>query len=412
MIELFPRTDSFASDCPGCGEKEIPGRTPFFQGPHVLAVHACSTCGLEFFATLPVGHAALFPVAFSRDGRHTRFDRKEGSWMALPLIRSFRRNLEVDAGMRLLQANPGGDLVLVNCLDSCFGHVLSKLWNVMLLKKKFPSKTLAVLLPSRFSWLVTDPRVEIWSIDLPLEALDNGVKGLDAWVKKQCSRFRSVALSPVPVHPTIEESDLEEVLQARPFDLGDFTRLPLQLTFVWRSDRFWLDSPLLDLIDKASIKFGFQPLVRSLLCYRQRRLLAGLIRRLRSALPGARFYVTGLGKEGRLPESWIDERVERIDPAVERRWNEIYGRSQVVMGVHGSHMLIPTGLAAGFVELLPPHKVPHLTEDIARHHPGRMAHFLGRFVGENTNPSLLARHVIAMVKGFGRVYSGWKGEVR
>lgn len=411
MIELYPQSDPITADCPRCAGKEMPGTALFFQGPHVLGEHACTDCGLAFYATLPIGHAALFPVAFSRDGRFTRFDRKEGSWMALPLIRSVREATAVAAGMQLLQANPGGDLVVVNCLDGCFGHVFTKLWNVFLLQKKFPAKTLAVLLPSRFHWLLTDPTVEIWSVDLPLEELHKGVNGLDAWVRKQFARFRSVALSRVPVHPNPAALDLGEILQARPFDLEDFMRVPLQLTFVWRSDRFWLNSRLLALVDKASIKFGLQSWVHGILCYRQGRLLGRLRQTLREALPDARFFLTGLGKQGRLPAGWTDERVEQIDLEVERGWNEIYRQSHLVMGVHGSHMIIPTALAAGFVEILPRHKVRHLTEDIGRQHPGRMGQFLGRFVDEFSSPDLLAEHGVRMVKEFERVYAGWKGDV-
>ena len=61
-----------------------------------------------------------------------------------------------------------------------------------------------------------------------------------------------MALSEVPVHPPLEGLDFEEILQARPFALEDFEHQPLQLTFIWRSDRFWLNNRLLDFLHKAS----------------------------------------------------------------------------------------------------------------------------------------------------------------
>ncbi|WP_162340636.1 hypothetical protein [Cyclobacterium salsum] len=412
MIDIYPYIASIPANCPRCGGESKDIGELFFQGTHVLAEQHCSDCGLDFYATLPIGHAALYPVAFSKDGKFCHYNRQEGSWMALPLIRSFQEDAGAEVEIALLQPNPGGELLLVNCLDSCFGHVFTKLWNVYLLKKQYPFKTLAVLLPARCRWLLTDAEVEIWSVDLPLEELGKGVPGLDVWVKEQSRRFASVALSEVPVHPPLERLDIEEILQARPFALEAFESQPLQLTFIWRSDRFWLNSRLLDFLHKASIKFGFQGRVQGLLCYRQASLLGRLLRKLRKSLPEARFVLTGLGKEGRLPSGWKDERVEVIDEGVERTWNELYRHSQLVMGVHGSHMLIPTALAAGFVEILPRHKLPHLTEDIGRQHSGRLGAFLGRFVDEFSSSSLVAGHVVSMVKGFGRVYGELNMAVR
>lgn len=403
MIEIYPYKASIPANCPRCGGESRDTGELFFQGTHVLSEHSCGDCGLDFFATLPIGHAALFPVVCARGGSYARYNRQEGSWMALPLIRSFQEDAGVGAAIGLVQPNSGGDLILVNCLDSCFGHVFTKLWNVYLLKKQFPYKSLAVLLPARCRWLITDAEVEIWSVDLPLEEMGKGIRGLDAWVKQQFIRFGSVALSEVPVHPPLEGLDFEEILQARPFALEDFERQPLQLTFIWRSDRFWLNSRLLDFLHKASIKFGFQDRVRGLFCYRQARLLGRLLRKLSKSLPEAHLVVTGLGKEGRLPSGCKDQRVAEIDERVEREWNEIYRHSQLVLGVHGSHMLIPTALSAGFVEILPRHKLPHLTEDISRQHGGHLGPFLGRFVDEFSSPRLVAAHVCTMVKGFGRV---------
>lgn len=411
MIKLVPECDLISANCPRCGAENNEKGKLYFQGIHCLAVHTCSDCGLAFYKTLPIGHAALFPVAFSQDGTFAHFNREEGSWMALPLIRSFRKESGLHTEIELVQPGSGGDLILVNCLDSCFGHVFTKLWNVYLLKKRFPFKTIAVLIPARFRWLISDPRVEIWSVDLPLKKVDQGVKGLDAWVKLQFKRFDSVALSEVPVHLAQEQLDLGEILQARPFDLADFDKLPVQLTFIWRNDRFWLNSSLLDLLHKASIKFGFQKVVRRLMCFRQVRLLRKFRKRMRVVLPEARFTVTGFGKTGRLPKGWKDLRVGQIEEPMERRWNEIFRKSQVVLGVHGSHMLIPTALAAGFVEILPRHKIPHLTEDIGRHQAGRWGHFLGRFVDEFSSPGLVAEHVQGMVKGFGRACKGQSREV-
>ena len=274
-----------------------------------------------------------------------------------------------------------------------------------LLKKQFPGKTLAVLLPERCRWLISDKEVEIWSVALPMEDIGKGVQGLDSWVKQQFKRFRSVALSVVPVHIDQEQLDFSEILQVMPFKLEEFETLPLQITYIWRSDKFWLNSKILDLLHKTSIKFNFQNWVANILQYRQGRLLSRLIEKVRKDLPNADFYVTGIGKQGKLPQGCKDERVGKMEESVERKWNDIYRRSHLVIGVHGSHMLIPTVLAAGFVEILPRYKIDHLTEDIAQVYNSRLSHFLGRFIDEFSSPDLVARHVVSMVKKFDFVKS-------
>jgi len=408
MIEIYPEISNGESYCPRCGAMGLNNDEVYFQGTHCLTSHTCADCSLEFYATLGIGHAALFPVTFSCDGKYHQFNREEGSWMALPLIKSFQNSPVEGPGIQLLQPISGADLLLINCLDSCFGHVFTKIWNVYLLKKQFPDKTLAVLLPERCRWLISDKEVEIWFVTLSLEDIGKGVQGLDFWVKQQFKRFRSVVLSTVPVHINQEQLDFSEILQVKPFELEEFERLPVQLTFIWRSDRFWLNSKGLDLLHKTSIKFGFQNWVEFVMNYRQGRLLGRLFDKIRKAIPEAVFYVTGMGKKGKLPYGCQDERVEEMEESVERKWNEIYRRSHLVVGVHGSHMLIPTALAAGFVEILPRYKLPHITEDIGRHQPYRLSHFLGRFVDEFSTPNLVAEHVVSMLKGFGRVYENQK----
>ncbi|MDO6439155.1 hypothetical protein Q4534_17165 [Cyclobacterium sp. 1_MG-2023] len=411
MIEIYPEIGQSESQCPRCGVLGLSNGTLYFQGTHCLTSHICSDCSLEFYATLPIGHAILFPVTFSRDGKHQKFNQKEGSWMAEPLINSIQNPPIKEVPIQLIQTSSGGDLLLVNCLDSCFGHVFTKIYNVYLLKKHFPKKTLGVLLPERCRWLISDKEVEIWSVDLPLENIGEGVQGLDSWVKQQFKRFHSVALSVVPVHIDQEQLDFKEILGVKPFELEEFDRLPLQLTFIWRSDRFWLNSKGLDLLHKASIKYNFQNWVEDILQHRQGSLLRRLVNRVRKSFPNVAFYVTGIGRNGKFPHGCHDERVEKMQESIERKWNEVYRRSHLVLGVHGSHMLIPTALSAGFIEILPRHKIDHLTEDIAQSHNSRLSHFLGRYMDEYATPELISKHVVSMVKKFDFIKSNMDSEL-
>jgi hypothetical protein len=85
-----------------------------------------------------------------------------------------------------------------------------------------------------------------------------------------------------------------------------------------------------------------------------------------------------------------------MDVEVERSWCRAYAKSQVVVGVHGSNMLLPTALAAGCVEILPHDRLGNIVQDISVRYADRMQLFLYRFVDEFASPSVVARHVVAI----------------
>jgi hypothetical protein len=68
-------------------------------------------------------------------------------------------------------------------------------------------------------------------------------------------------------------------------------------------------------------------------------------------------------------------------------------------------MLIPTALAAGFIEILPRYKVRHIAEDIAFNHSARYSHFLGRCVDQFASTRLVSTHAISLLKDFPYVYN-------
>jgi len=89
-----------------------------------------------------------------------------------------------------------------------------------------------------------------------------------------------------------------------------------------------------------------------------------------------------------------------MNTAVERSWCEAYARSQLVVGVHGSNMLLPTALAAGCVEILPHDRQGNVVQDISVRYNDRMQLFLYRFVDEFARPVEIDRQVSAIFDHF------------
>lgn len=382
----------------------------YFQGMHVLGNFTCQSCGLDYFASLDSGHATHFPVSFSKDSQHQLFDKKEAGWLAKPLIDSIG-NRAVEGSLQVLNRSSGEELILINCLDSCFGHVFTKVWNVYVEINRDQNKTIAVLIPEQCRWLLPKEGLEIWSVDVPLSQIHLGINGLDKWMKSQFQRFRKVLLHPVFIHLDHRQMDFEKILGEKPFDLEYFYDSSIKITFVWREDRFWLANRFLHWLYMVSRKFKLEKFFKPLFLWRQKKLIHRLAKIINRSFSEVCFTVTGLGKSSVFPAGIKDERVTTINFEVEKRWNNIFSKSHVVLGVHGSHMLIPSALAAGFVEILPRYKINHLAEDICRTHSGRLGQFLGRIIDENAGPKLVALHITSMIQRFNFVKSNLESKL-
>jgi hypothetical protein len=85
-----------------------------------------------------------------------------------------------------------------------------------------------------------------------------------------------------------------------------------------------------------------------------------------------------------------------MDVGTEKAWCAAYGSSQVVVGVHGSNMLLPTALAGSCVEILPRQRLENIVQDVTVRHHGRAQLFHYRFVDEFASPEVVAGQVVSI----------------
>jgi FkbM family methyltransferase len=81
---------------------------------------------------------------------------------------------------------------------------------------------------------------------------------------------------------------------------------------------------------------------------------------LREEFPDARAVAVGRGRPGRLPEWITDATASDTDAADERRWLSLMRGADLVVGVHGSNLLLPSGLARSTLELVPEQRYGNL----------------------------------------------------
>jgi hypothetical protein len=397
--------DSPPSTCPGC-ELDNEGFENYrFTGLHILGIGRCNHCGTEYFHNWPVGHGVDFPISFDGNGK-ARYPAKSAQWLAGPLIKSIKEGLNSTAKVVRKINRPLSAALLLNCLDPCYGHVLWKLFNAFHYRDLIYPKGLIVLIPANCTWLVPDFVAEVWSVDIPMSQLGLPISELDGFIRSQSEQYDSIRVLPGYTHIDHEKLDLKMFLGVDKFKLSEFDSRQAAITFIWREDRFWLGSVMGEWISLIEAKYSWRWLNQWLLKGQLRKMRQVAIM-VRKQLPEARFFVTGLGRWGKFPDFFEDLRQEKSDRRTETKWCQVYAQSQLVIGVHGSNMMIPTALAAGFIELLPRHKLSYMSEDILMNHPARLQTFLGRHLDLYCKSKVIAVHAVSMIRDFGYLYKNW-----
>ncbi|HVD96883.1 MAG TPA: hypothetical protein VNB90_01680 [Cytophagaceae bacterium] len=401
MLSIDLSSISYTFICPDCGCKFGKVEKLIFQGTHVLGDCLCECCENRYYHTLPIGHDKLFPISFSQKTTKTSYDEKLAAWLAVPLIRSVRENLSVEKAITKKIFKESKNVIVLNCLDSCYGHVFLKLLNAQKYIRQYPDKGLIVLVPTNFLWLMPEGVAEVWQVEIRLREIDLGIANLDAFIKEEFTRFDSVLLSEVPVHPDLSQFDMKDFLKTEKFDLDEFETQTPRITFILREERFWVNNKLDAFLLKLSVSRGWTKSWKPYFAWKQNRLIRKLVKEIQKrSSKEIQFFATGIGKTYNLIPEILDHRKITMDDKAEKEWCDLFASSHLVIGVHGSNMLIPTALAAGFIELLPRYKIYNYTEDIAMDHKGRYMQFLGRYLDEFSSRALIAQHAVSMLEWF------------
>jgi FkbM family methyltransferase len=150
---------------------------------------------------------------------------------------------------------------------------------------------------------------------------------------RELERFDSCVLSPAYPHPHPSTYRLAEfVSRIQPRRVGN----PF-VVLVLRDDRRWGRT-----------------------ARAQARHAGELARRLRRRFPDVGVVAIGVGGRTALPASVEDLRARKPTVDDERAWLELLRGADLVVGVHGSHMLLPSGLARGTIELQPRFRIDHV----------------------------------------------------
>jgi hypothetical protein len=123
---------------------------------------------------------------------------------------------------------------------------------------------------------------------------------------------------------------------------------------------------------------------------------------LHKKLKGNNYQLTlaGLGKYGNFTSYVEDKRIQGFSEKEERDTCQVYAESELVIGVHGSSMLLPSGHAGMTVSMMPSKRWGNFAEDIlSTCNDARLASFQQRIIPLNLSLFDTIDICIDMLKG-------------
>jgi hypothetical protein len=391
MISIKPII-RYQADCPYC-KVQLKPKDLLWHGMHICAESHCPQCGVAIIGNFRTGHGFNHPyrVDLERDQVFSEsylHDESIDLWLGKPLLESLQNPNDQPIEIKEEIFKSSRRVIILNCIDFLYGHSLLKLLNADACLKQNPDFGLVVIIQKFLRWMVPDGCSEIWTVDIPLRKGRCYYSGLHESISEKLSRFDEVYLSEAYSHPSDFDITHYTKVPKYDFDGNDF-----RITFIWREDRAWLN----DFLSRALRKFGMSHLSSLLQNWKVRRLF----NQIKRYVPSANFTVAGLGKATKFP-AWIDDvRVERFDEATERRTCEVYHQSRLVVGIHGSNMLLPSAHAGMTLDLMPTDRLANICQDIIYQETDpRLASFRYRFPQADIKVSQLAKTAVSMVSDY------------
>jgi len=127
--------------------------------------------------------------------------------------------------------------------------------------------------------------------------------------------------------------------------------------------------------------------------------------KIRLQVPEEKFAVAGLGTKTKFPE-WIEDyRVDSFNEKIEKKICRIYSESRLVIGLHGSNMLLPSGHAGMTIDLIDERWGNFAQDVLYQESNPRMAAYRYRFLPYQTKTDTLALIAAVMILNWSKLKS-------
>lgn len=410
MIQIKPSLNN-SYTCPSCGTTETTVSDILPPGIFWLIQCVCLKCKSSFEETMNVGHTIDLTLVWDKSNQKLSIKNDPsvgviGANRWLPgVFEKFVANRRAEeVSIRKLVFFEARKVIILNALDWIFGHSLLKLYNAQYHLAHNTDHGLVIIVPRALEWLLPKGIAEAWIVDLSFGDLKYSHTAIEKFMRNELERFDHVSVSYAYSHPDFSSINIEQFTGIRPFDLSTFNVGPPRFTFILRADRPWLRNSFTGTIHWIFMKLKMLKQVEWLYAGDQNRLVRKTISIIKSHLPSAEIFVTGFGKYGSFKNITADERYDNVNVEIEKKWCMIYAKSHLVIGVHGSNMLLPTAFAAGCLEILPGFRTYNIAQDLSVRYNDRRQLFLYRFVDQYVSPKSLANKAVVMIRDYNSFY--------
>lgn len=358
------------------------------MGMRVCAESECLSCHAKIIEDLKSVYALTFPCQVDLAKQTVFCSEIVNDWFGKPLLWALENPQQVEIKISREVFTPHQQVVILNCIDFLYGHSLLRLLNAQKHLECHSQYGLILIIQSSLKWIVPDGVAEVWTVDIPFKKGKCYHPSFNEFVQKELERFGKVYISKASPHPKY-------------FNIENFTKIPkhdfsseeLKITFIWREDRIWFNLLLTRIFRKLKLS-------RLSLFFQKQRILS-LFKGLKASLPSAKFAVAGLGTTTQFPK-WIEDfRISAFDEESERKTCEIYSLSRLVIGVHGSNMLLPSAHAGMTIDLMlngKENRWSNFAQDILYHEQdARLAAFRYQYVSFEVSMNELIRIASNMI---------------
>lgn len=328
-LQIYPEV-GFAPDCPVDGTPlHIDGTA--IMGMRSLVEGVCPRCDSPYYVDLPVSHALWNRVTLNPK-THELYNSREPNWITAPLLKGFLNQEKQKITPVIHKFRFAERIVILNCLDYVYGHALLKLLNAQRHIDNSPDVGCCVLVSPELTDLVPEGVAEIWEFPVPVGEYWKWYPSLRNWINEQIRERQEVFLSLAYSHPSNKVFDLRRFVRSLPDVSDELKGHSPVIMYCHREDRLW---------------------GRTL--EEQQRNLQALLDQLSDIFPELAFILLGFGRETKIDAKHakiIDVRVDRFEKQMARKWLACMQNTDCCIGVMGSNMLLPSGLARSTVDLV------------------------------------------------------------
>ena len=293
------------------------------------------------FGDVPANHGLYTPLVFDPLTGALLGDTSLEWWADnLPtLCRGARR---ADAPLEVEELRPRAErIIFLNTLDYVFGHSLLLLLNAGVYLDRYPDHGLIVVATPELRRFVPAGVAEVWTIHVPPGETRQWHANLDARFAARTGTAEAAFVARALSLPAPERYDLRRhgLTPAVP-TVGPVAEAPTVL-FTYRGSRLW---------------GGSWP--------SERRRLSQLGKWLRRVWPAVRLEIVGHVPLPAPVPGWTDatRREGPVGDGYDAELLRRLGSADLVVGVHGSNLLLPTAVASRVIELVPLDKYASLLQ--------------------------------------------------